>query len=585
MRYHFTAVAIVSILGGVVSLATAQAVRPAPAGPAHRLQYRWVRVGVDMTRDDSVAKAIALIERAAKAGFNGIALSDSSFTRLDKVTPAYVASARRVRAACRTNAMGCFVSVIPMGNSSTLLGLDPNLAAALPVKDAPYVVRGGNLMSDDDVRLVNGGFETVARDGAEGWQRLPRGTAACAIDTAVACEGKASLRVADVDRHSPSGEAQMVQTLKVRPFSYYHVSALVKTQNFTATDYARISVTAVRDGTRLCYYRPDIQPTQDWKVIHITFNTLEYDQVTLGVGCPYSAKGGTIWFDDVRLASAGLVNVVRRGGAPLSVTSRDGKMRYVEGRDFTGAADALLGMSPYAGSYSIWHRPPVPAVPAGSRLREGDRVAMSYYHTAIIGTWQVTADMSEPKVMELLDAHVARVRDLMAPDGYFMQHDEIRVQGWEPAFETRKLTSGDVLAENIRSCAGIIRKRDPGKPMFVWSDMFDPTHNARTSGRYYLVKGAGPWRQSWRGLPKDVIVMNWYSQKEGRSDSLGHFSQLGNRQMLSVCYDSQSERDQIPLWLSEAAGVKGLCGVMYTTWTQRFDDLENLLPAARAAWK
>ena len=45
-----------------------------------------------------------------------------------------------------------------------------------------------------------------------------------------------------------------------------------------------------------------------------------------------------------------LVNVLRREGCPLTVTSEDGKTTYVEGRDFEPVRDPKLGMVPYEGN-------------------------------------------------------------------------------------------------------------------------------------------------------------------------------------------------------------------------------------------
>jgi hypothetical protein len=103
--------------------------------------------------------------------------------------------------------------------------------------------------------------------------------------------------------------------------------------------------------------------------------------------------------------------------------------------------------------------------------------------------------------------------------------------------------------------------------------MFDPTHNARKTGRYYLVKGEGPWYGSWKGLPKDVVIVNWNSQKNVRAESLRHFADLGHKQILAGYYDGDPKR--IGDWLSDAASVGGVIGVMYTTWRQNYGDLER----------
>ncbi len=197
----------------------------------------------------------------------------------------------------------------------------------------------------------------------------------------------------------------------------------------------------------------------------------------------------------------------------------------------------------------------------------------SYYHIAVIYNDQVACCMSDEKLYDLLDWQVAHVRKNVAPDGYFLEHDEIRVQGYDLCCENTGKTPGEILADNVKRCTAIVRKYDPDKPVFVWSDMFDPTHNAAKTGRYYLVKGDGPWYGSWKGLPAEVTVVNWHGFPEHRLDSLEHFAKLGHKQILAGYYDADVGR--IDDWLADAAKVQGVVGVMYTTWRQNYADLEK----------
>ena len=103
--------------------------------------------------------------------------------------------------------------------------------------------------------------------------------------------------------------------------------------------------------------------------------------------------------------------------------------------------------------------------------------------------------------------------------------------------------------------------------------MFDPYHNARKTGRYYLVKGDGPWYGSWEGLPKEVTVVNWHGHEPGRLDSLKFFAARGHKQILAGYYDADPAR--IRPWLADAAQVEGVVGAMYTTWRDNYADLEK----------
>ncbi len=103
--------------------------------------------------------------------------------------------------------------------------------------------------------------------------------------------------------------------------------------------------------------------------------------------------------------------------------------------------------------------------------------------------------------------------------------------------------------------------------------MFDPTHNARRTGCYYLVKGDGPWQGSWKGLDKDIVVVNWNPSPDKRVDSLRHFAERGHRQILAGYYDGPvgTIRD----WLRDAQQAQGVTGAMDTTWQHQYRDLER----------
>jgi hypothetical protein len=159
--------------------------------------------------------------------------------------------------------------------------------------------------------------------------------------------------------------------------------------------------------------------------------------------------------------------------------------------------------------------------------------------------------------------------------GYMMSHDEIRVLNWCAACERRHLDAGALLADNVRSCVRILREVNPGGLIYVWSDMFDPNHNAHKD--YYLVRGnlAG----SWEGLDKDVIIVPWYFEK--RNESLRWFAGRGHRQLVAGYYDHEPE--QVRQWLAAARGVSGVLGVMYTTWQHKYEDLEKFAEMAGTA--
>ena len=112
-----------------------------------------------------------------------------------------------------------------------------------------------------------------------------------------------------------------------------------------------------------------------------------------------------------------------------------------------------------------------------------------------------------------------------------------------------------------------------GSTIYVWNDMFDPYHNAVKD--YYLVRG--DLKGSWEGLPKEVVIVNWYFG--AREKNLPFFADRGHRQVVAGYYDGPVE--QAREWMKSAAKVKGVVGVMYTTWVHNYDHLEEFAKIVR----
>jgi len=501
---------------------------------------RWIYVSKNLWVDTNVDEAERLFRLAAKAGFNGVLLADTKFSRLAEIDARYFANIDRLKVVAAAVNLEIVPAVFPLGYSEGLLSHDPNLAEGLPVRDALFVVEHGEarVVADPPVVLRGGDMTDLRR-----WDWKD--------DTVVAGGGTA--RVAN-----PSGRnARLVQEVKVAPFREYHISVRVKTQRFQGEPKV-----AVFAGDRaLNYASLGVKPTQNWTIHHAVFNSLDATEIRVYLSGS-GAGTGSLWWDDARIEEAGPVNLVRRDGAPLAVR-RDGGAALQEGVDFETLADPRLGVVPWTGAYEIWHEPP----PIRTKLPDGTRLRVSYFHAVIVAKNQVMICPSEPKTVELLRDEMRRIHAAFGANAYFMSHDEIRVMNWDDACVRRKLDAGAILADNVRACTQIVREVAPHARIFVWSDMFDPNHNAHAN--YYLVNGdlAG----AWEGLDKDVTVACW--SFEMRAESLAFFAGLGNKTLIAGYYDGPPSR--ILKWLDAAKVAGGVEGVMYTTWQDQYSDVEE----------
>ena len=547
---------------------------------------QWCFIMKNVATEAGRDSTLALIKRAHQAGYNGVVLSDSKLDKFQLQDAAYCANLATVRQACRDGQMLFIPCVTPFGYSEGFLSNDPNLAEGMPVREADFTVKDGKLVPCDDTAVLkNGGLEEWKGNVPVGWT-VDAPDKISFRDETTAHEGKNCLRQEAVSVGDQHGHGRIFQKLAVLPWHYYHASVWVKTENCTSRDW-RFFAFDESKNMQLNWQGPaeQIKPTQDWKPYHITFCSIDNTNVVLYLGC-WNGKKGKVWFDDARIEPAGFVNVIRRDSLPLRIASRDGKTVYVEGQDFAAVRDPLLGNDPGPGHFSNWHEPPVVAIPAGSRLKEGDKVLASYHFASTCGKFNnINMCMSEPKTYEIVEQQIRWVKEHAQPDAYMLSHDEIRMNGWDDACAGTGKSNGRILADNLRHCADIIKRVDPGKSIVVWNDMFDPYQNARAKeadGRPHIMYMAkGGWAGSWEGLSPDICVANCF---QNELPSVRFFDGRGNRQILMGYYDDAANIDKNAAWLTDTANCTGVVGTAYTTWVQDYTQLETYAAKMKAAW-
>ncbi len=562
------------LTSATVAMALTVAATAAPArAAAPDWQWLWVYVSTNLQVNERADDFLALMDRAAKAGYTGVLLADYKFGNLADRPDHYYRNLERVRAAADRIGIEIIPAVMPVGYSGSMLQHDPNLAAGLPVRGCPMVVcDGAATVADPANRLPNGGFEEGGGKKVPGWDWMD---ASAARDTAVAHVGEASLRMTRFREGNDHGNGRVVRTLTLEPFRQYRVDCWIRTKNLSGAGNVRIAPLA--DGRALSYTHLGVKPTQEWARHRILFNSLRNTEVALYIGI-WGGREGTLWLDDVSVREVAGVNMLRREGCPLRVTSDDGRTVYEEGRDFKRWAYPEMGRVPWPGSFEVVHPQPPLVLTEDSRLADGQRLRVSFSHTVLIHSGQVCCCLSHPRVFEVLEEQVRLVKKYLRPKKYMMSHDEIRVAGWCDLCKAAGDTTGDVLAKNVARCTDLIRRADPEAEVFVWSDMFDPHHNARDD--YYLV--AGSLEGSWKGLDPSVHVACWYFGK--RAESMPFFAKRGHKILMAGYYDQADVKANVFGWRRAAAEVpQAARGLMYTTWRNDYADLETFARLATQA--
>ena len=543
------------------------------AGAQQKTIYpdRWLYLNATLQSDKDVEVMRDLIVTAANHGLNGIVLP--GMDRLSLASPEYLARLLKVKEIADANHMEIIPEGFGIKYGGAPLDIDKNLAEGLLVKDALFVARGGTaqFVADLPAKLVNSGFEDYQGNRFRGFTTQDEPGKLTFVDTAISHSGNASLRIENFGnrkavkpavavtpldasgRRDPAmdGVAQVSQKIRVKPYRCYRVSAWVKIEDVEPATLFSIKAYTPDDRDLALYNAVAPSPTSGWRQVTTSFNSWYADRIDLTFGV-FNGVKGKVWVDDVEVEEVGLMNVIRRDGAPLIVRDEKTGMVYKEGRDFASISDPNL-------DFRWTHPMPSIRLLPGGRIHDGARLRVSYYHgTTIYAEFDLEIPIcpSSAKVREIWKQQFPLIEKYLAPKRYYLDiGDEQRAFNRDESCKHRKKDASALLGDTTQWLYDQVHSVNPKAQVLVWSDMFDPNHNALK--KYFLVDGS--LENTWKYLPKDMRIVCWYFEK--RQQSLDFFSSHGFKTIASV--DVQVDPNG---WLAAMDTTPGATGIMYTTW-------------------
>jgi hypothetical protein len=328
-----------------------------------------------------------------------------------------------------------------------------------------------------------------------------------------------------------------------------------------------------------------LEESSDWHPLDYTFDSRDATSAYLYLGV-WGGSKGTVWFDDIGVEETALIYVTRRPGTPVRVYDPDNAAHvFEEGKDYDRIADPRMTATrtPFTDSY---HAPGDVTLPSTTRLKPNQIVAIDSYSVfPIPGIHDVGMCLTEPGVLEWQRQNAYSIRSVLPPGaGLLMGYDEMRQMNSCGSCRAMHMSAGELLAWSMRRSVQLYKSVLSDAQLYVWNDMFDPYHNA--VDHYYNVEGdlAG----SWKGVPAEVSVMNW--NLGNLAKSLRWFSgeslrqPTPHKQIVAGYYDTGDGAAAARKELREAQGIPGVMGLMYTTWSDDYSQLEPFANAARAEW-
>lgn len=507
------------------------------AAEAQQLE-RWVYVDADLRQPAEVERVRGLIRECGGLRFSHLVLDDRGLSDPAEMFPQLERHARQVQDEAVAAGLQLVPAVFPVGYSEDLLRKDPDQAAALPVREALFVVQGDQAQLHPEIPAA-----LPAMTSPDGW-RTPDGPVQIQDDCVALSAGQ-------------GGPIRMTASVAVLPWRHYRVSVAMRTQELDGRP--AIVVMQPDTGRRLSYTQLRVASSSDWSEYSITFNSLSGEPVDVYVGA-WSLTAGTLYLRDAAIEECGLLNLLRRAETPLRIVHEATQQELTEGEDFEPVVDALRdrerGAADEGGLFEIWHESP--AIQLRRRLPAGTRLRVSWYHPHVIRRSQVCGSPESEGYRRLLEEQAQLAEKLYPGTDRMMLQSELRMFGWDTAAEEVR-TAGVRLAEHLRWSAKLLDVQRPGRRLLLWSDMVDPHQNAVDS--YYLVNG--DFSGSWSGLSPRVLIVNRNMAALG--ESLTFFSSRGHRQIVAGYFDSTPQQMQRVLTTVTESGVSGIQGVMYVT--------------------
>jgi hypothetical protein len=536
----------------------------------------WYQHHSYLVSEDAVSKSKTLIDKAVAAGYTGALFWDSSFFMMGNPDwdPDNEDRLKEVLKYARKRRLKVVAEAAAFGWSNDTLAANPNWAEAQRVIGTQFQVAadGKTLqLKSGSAGLLNGDFES----GQTAWFDLGDPNVSIGSD---AYSGKGALTIVD-----PPGNARVRQKFAVKPWRQYHLSFDYK----AAGAGIGSPMVVVSDGSNLEKGRLTVylHESAGWSDLHYLLNSGDSNELVIYLGVWGGAKG-TVKFDDIKLEETGLVWLAHREGAPFKLYDPQNPSQvYAAGADYNEVIDP--DMLPHRPSFhNVFHWPPPFTLPKTTQLKPGQIVAADYYAaTPLPHETQMGMCLTEPGVYQWLAKNAHEMKKVLPAESNLMfGYDEMRQANSCLSCRSKNLSPGELLAWSLGKTHGIYRNTLPGTSFWIWSDMFDPNHNAHNN--YYYAEG--DFAGSWKGVPPDISVLNW--NLDHLKQSLTWFSGLNpdqpipHRQIIAGFYERPDAAGEARRELREAAGIPGIRGLMYTTWIDDYSKLQTYADAVRAAW-
>jgi len=530
-----------------------------------RDMHRWLMYARSSCSDKELVEGKKFVDLAARHGLNGMLVGN-----VDDLFRQYHTARDNVRA-LKLYGDQKGVKIIPSvwGTSPGAMTYStPSLHETIALKGMPFEVQGAKIVhkkSATPIRNPSLAEYDLERNVFAGWTAEHPGVGSF-VDLEGGHDGKPAVRFEPALAKDKYRHSRFSQKVTLVPRRRYRFSGWFRGEDVDRYFHPmRISAGADngKDAPMDWSSAGRNVPKGDvgWHQLSVSFTAGASGVVYLYAGS-WDMTDGKFWLSDFSLEEIGITELSMRASAPRRLRNADTGVAYVEGKDWS--------VAPRKHGEEV-----VLNLPKDSAIRPEDPLLFDCFIVAHGGPKSNSSTcMSDPELYRWLEDSARTIAEVLEPEVWMLGIDEIMAGGTCELCKTSKKDLAHILGECTTKMRDIIRKVTPNAEIFVWSDMYDPYHNAN--------RRLGACNGTFEGvcdlIPKDIGMMLWYGEKVNQSAP--YFTERGHALMGSICCDGKDVARDVRTWKERLSPYPEVRGYMYTTWINEYSKIgtfvENL---------
>lgn len=519
------------------------------ATAANVVQNRWVYYSMKIQNENALSEFIKFAKDASRYEYNGIIVA-ASFDIISDNMIRYGSIYHSMKKICDKLNLDIIPMLASVGYAGPIIYRNRNIAAAFAINEVDCVINNNIVkLNIDDLNdfIFYENFENTNQNFLASFDLQDSPGSQTFIDSTIYYYGTSSLKF-DISKNKKN--LRIAKKIKITPYKSCNISFYLRSCDMNLKD--KVSIKILRDDNT-CVIEKDFDVNNDerWIKVDLDFNSLDNEVLNVYIGV-WNGDKGEFWIDELLISyNNNFNNLIVNNSAKVSIVDIVNKNLIYEGDNVSLLSNYTLRINDSVTISNLYN------------------YKINYYKSYLLNKDQIGVCLTGQSLYDHLKKQIAVIHKIFSPKFYFLSIDEIRQSCMCQSCRDVSGGMAEILGQCVDRLHKIIGSFDNNAKVLVWSDMFDPNVNGKTT-KYYMSTTTG--NLSWLYLPKEVIPVLWDSSTA--SDSLQHFYKNGFTVMIASYYDDKTMQIS-NRWKQASRCFDNINGYIYTTWKNDYSNLKN----------